>query len=293
MSLAGYLSEYSLAEIFHFVQDGNKTGLLSLATPLNMSIEPEIGSTKSTINAYYISFQGGRIMSVVNGSEHKTLLKTIEQRRWLPPEQIATIETQLSLLPQPLGIYLKSRNLINTEQLTLLFNSQVIAPICKLFEIDRGQFKFNPQARLNNAEMTGISLTAQEISLLGLRMLKNWSGLTAKLPAPEFALQRFSTELNGLRLDSQEFKVWQLALGEISIAKIAEKLELEIVKVQQIGFRLNSIGLVQEVSIEPPQPPIDQMRDAPKPICVGGGNANTPVSASFLSNLMGFLKKKG
>jgi hypothetical protein len=285
MSLAGYLSEYSLAEIFHFVQDGNQTGLLS--------IEPELGLTKSTSNTYFLSFQGGRIMSVINGLEHKTLLKTIEQRRWLTPAQITTIETQLSLLPQPLGTYLKSRNLINTEQLTLLFNSQVIATTCKLFELDRGQFKFNPEARLNHAEMTGISLTAQEVALLGLRMLKNWDGLTSKLPTPESALQRFSTELNGLRLDSQELKVWQLALGEISIAKIAEKLELGIARVQQIGFRLSSIGLVQEVSVEPPQPPIDQMRDAPKPICVGGGNANTPVSASFLSNLMGFLKKKG
>jgi hypothetical protein len=285
MSLAGYLSEYSLAEIFHFVQDGNQTGLLS--------IEPELGLTKSTSNTYFLSFQGGRIMSVINGLEHKTLLKTIEQRRWLTPAQITTIETQLSLLPQPLGTYLKSRNLINTEQLTLLFNSQVIATTCKLFELDRGQFKFDPEARLNHAEMTGISLTAQEVALLGLRMLKNWDGLTSKLPTPESALQRFSTELNGLRLDSQELKVWQLAIGEISIAKIAEKLELGIARVQQIGFRLSSIGLVQEVSVEPPQPPIDQMRDAPKPICVGGGNANTPVSASFLSNLMGFLKKKG
>jgi Domain of unknown function (DUF4388) len=285
MSLAGYLSEYSLAEIFHFVQDGNQTGLLS--------IEPISGSTKSTSNTYSLSFQSGRIMSVINGWEHKPLLKTIEQRRWLTPAQISTIETQLSLLPQPLGTYLKSRNLINTEQLTLLFNSHVIATTCKLFELHDGQFKFDPEVRLNHAEMTGISLTAQELALLGLRMLKNWDGLTAKLPAPEFALQRFSTELKGIRLDSQEFKVWQLALGEMSIAQIAEKLELEIARVQQISFRLSSIGLVQELSVEPPQPPIDQMRDVPKPICVGGGNANTPISASFLSNLMGFLKKKG
>ena len=293
MSLAGYLSEYSLAEIFHFVRDGNKTGLLSLRKPLGMSIEPARRSTTSNSDSYFLSFQGGRIMSVINGLEHKTLFKTIEQRRWLTPEQISTIETQLSLLPQPLGTYLKSRNLINTEQLTLLFNSQVIAPICKLFELHDGQFKFDPNVRLDHAEMTGISLTAQEISLLGLRMLKNWSGLTAKLPAPEFALQRFSTELNGLRLDSQEFKVWQLALGEMSISQIAKKLGLEISKVQKISFRLSSIGLVQEISIEPSQPAIDRMGDAPTPICVGGGNANTPMSASFLGNLMGFLKKKG
>ena len=141
--------------------------------------------------------------------------------------------------------------------------------------------------------MTGLSLTAQEVALLGLRMLKDWSGLSAKLPAPELALQRLSPKLPNLRLDSQEFKVWNLALGEIPISKIAAQLGLEIEKVQQIGFRLSSIGLTQEVSVEPSQPPIDKLMAAPTPVCVGGGNPSVAVSASFLSNLMGFLKKKG
>jgi Domain of unknown function (DUF4388) len=286
MSLAGYLSEYSLAEIFHFVQEGNKTGLLS--------IEPDRGLSRSLSDAYYIGFQGGRIMSVTSGSgsDQKGLLKMMEQRRWLSPEQVASVESQLSVLPQPLGTYLKSRNAVNTEQLTLLFNSQVIATACKLFEIHHGRFKFDPQARLNYGEMTGMSLTAQEVALLGLRVLKDWSGLVAKLPDPQLGLQRFSTEPK-LRLDGQELQVWKLAVGEISIAKIAAKLGLEVTKVQQIGFRLSTIGLVQEVSVEPSQPPIDKSINAPKPVCVGGGNATVAVSASFLSNLMGFLKKKG
>jgi Domain of unknown function (DUF4388) len=59
MSLVGCLSEYSLAEIFNFVQEGNKTGLLS--------IEPDRCLSRSVDNAYYISFQTGRIMSVGNG----------------------------------------------------------------------------------------------------------------------------------------------------------------------------------------------------------------------------------
>ena len=286
MSLAGYLSEYSLAEIFHFVQEGNKTGVLS--------IEPERGLMKSLSDTYYISFQAGRIMSVTNesGTEHG-LLKMMQQRRWLSAEQTTGLATQVGLLRQPLGIYLKARNLVNTEQLTLLFNSQVVATTCKLFEVHHGRFNFNPQASLTYGEMTGLSLTAQEVALLGLRMLKDWSGLSAKLPAPELALQRLSPKLPNLRLDSQEFKVWNLALGEIPISKIAAQLGLEIEKVQQIGFRLSSIGLTQEVSVEPSQPPIDKLMAAPTPVCVGGGNPSVAVSASFLSNLMGFLKKKG
>jgi Domain of unknown function (DUF4388) len=287
MSLAGYLSEYSLAEIFHFVQEGNKTGILS--------IEPERGLSRSISDVYYLSFQGGRIMSVAteNSAEHHGLLNLMRQRRWLSVEQIELLETQINLLRQPLGTYLKARNAVNAEQLTLLFNSQVVATTCKLFEIHQGQFKFDPQASLIYAEMTGLSLNAKEVALLGLRMLKDWSGLRAKLPAPESALQRLSSNQLDLRLDSQEFKVWSLALGELSIAKIAQQLGLGIDRVQQIGFRLSSIGLVHEVSIEPSQPPINKMKDLPTPVCVGGGNASVPVSASFLSNLMGFLKKKG
>lgn len=286
MSLAGHLSEYSLAEIFHFVQDGNKTGVLS--------IEPDIGVSQFIKDPHYISFQNGRIMSVSNGAGlgNRGLLTMMGKRKWLSPEQITLLETQVNLLTQPLGTYLKSRNAVNTEQLTLLFNSQVIATACKLFEIHRGQFNFNPQIPLAYAEMTGLSLTAQEVALLGLRMLKNWDGLAAKLPDPECGLQRFSTNLNGLRLDTPELNVWKLALGEISIAKIALSLGLDVDKVQQIGFRLSVIGLVHEVSVEPAQPPVNKMMDVPKPVCVDGGNATVPVSASFLGNLMGFLKKK-
>jgi Domain of unknown function (DUF4388) len=287
MSLAGHLSEYSLAEIFHFVQDGNKTGVLS--------IEPDIGTSESIKHPHYISFQSGRLVSVTDGSGlgNRGLLKMMTQRKWLSTEQVTLLETQINLLTQPLGTYLKSRNIVNTEQLTLLFNSQVLATACRLFEIHRGQFNFNPKAPLAYAEMTGLSLTAKEVALRGLRSLKNWDGLAAKLPDADFALQRLSSDLGGLRLDTAELNVWKLALGEISIAKIAVDLEVDVAKVQQIGFRLSVVGLVQEVSVEPPQPPVNKMMDVPKPISVNGGNATAPVSASFLTNLMGFLKKKG
>jgi hypothetical protein len=286
MSLAGYLSEYSLAEIFHFVQEGNKTGVLS--------IEPESGLMRQISNVYYLTFQSGRIMSVATGnsSTHQGLLKLMQQRRWLSPEQSSRLEVQASLLTQPLGTYLKSLDILNSDQLTLLFNSQVIATTCKLFEVHNGSFSFNPQSPLIYGEMTGLSMTAQELALLGLRMLKDWSGLSTKLPAPEFALQRFFPEPIGVKLDSQESKVWKLAIGELPIRMIAQELGLEVEKVQQIGFRLSSIGLVQEVTLEPKQPPVNKAMDLLTPICVGGGDASTPVSASFLSNLMGFLKKK-
>jgi Domain of unknown function (DUF4388) len=281
MSLTGYLTEYSLVEIFNFVQEGNKTGLLS--------IDPDRCLSRSLDNAYYISFQSGRIVAVSNGTG---LLKTIEQRRWLSLEQITGLSFHSSKLDRPLGTHLKSCNLLDAEQLKLLFDAQVTANICKLFgEQHHGQFNFNPQAPLMYTEMTGISLTAKEVSLLALRMLRDWSGLSAKLPAPESALQRVSATTPDLRLDAQESKVWNFALGEISIAQIAERLKLGIDRVQQIGFRLSAIGLVDEVPLVRPLPPIEDSINLPTPISVSSDNAPAAVSASFLNRLMGFLKK--
>jgi hypothetical protein len=284
MSLTGYLSEYSLVEIFNFIQEGNKTGLLS--------IDPDRCMSRSIDNAYNLSFQFGRIVAVTNGSglKDRGLLKTIEQRKWLSLEQITGLSFHASRLQQPLGTYLKSCNLLDTEQLKLLFDSQVTANICKLFgEQHHGRFQFDPQAPLIYTEMTGISLTAKEVSLLALRMLRDWSGLDAKLPAPESALQRLSATAPDLRLDTQESKVWNFALGDISIVQIADRLKLGIDRVQQIGFRLSAIGLVDEVPLAPSLPP-QEIVDTPTPISAGGSMA-APVSTSFLNRLMGFLKK--
>ena len=70
MSLAGDLSEYSLAEIFNFVQEGNKTGVLS--------IEPTCEAIdRSLCSSYDLVFQGGRVMSVATGnrSDRQSLLQ--------------------------------------------------------------------------------------------------------------------------------------------------------------------------------------------------------------------------
>jgi hypothetical protein len=212
------------------------------------------------------------------------------QRQWLSLEQVTGLSFHATRLEQPLGTYLKSCNLLDTEQLKLLFDAQVTANICKLFGEDHhGRFRFDPQASLVYAEMTGISLMAQEVSLLGLRMLRDWSSLSAKLPAAESALQRLSATPPTLRLDTQESKVWKLSLGEMSIVQIAELLKLGIDRVQQIGFRLSAIGLVDEVALALSPSIVSTVISQPTP--VGTGKAPNPVSTSFLSKLMGFLKK--
>ena len=283
MSLTGCLAEYSLVEIFNFVQEGNKTGVLS--------IEADRCISRYLDNSYTISFQTGRIVSVNTGQ--KGLLKMIAQRQWLSAEQITGLSFHASKIGQPLGTHLKSCNLLDAEQLGLLFDAQVVAGICSLFDEHHcGRFSFDPQAPLVLKEMTGISLPAKEVSLLGLRMLRDWSKLAAKLPPSTSGLLRFTASAPPLRLDTQESKVWNLALGELSIKKIAALVNLPVEKVQQIGFRLISIGLVQNISVEPLQPAIDKTMELPKLAVANRENNVAPVSASFLGRLMGFLKQK-
>jgi hypothetical protein len=251
--------------------------------------------SRSLDNAYYISFQAGRIMSVISGRglADRGLIKMIAQRQWLSVEQTTGLSFHASKLEHPLGTHLKSCNLLDSSQLCLLFDAQVVAGICKLFgENHSGRFSFDPQAALTYCEMTGISLPAKEVSLLGLRMLRDWSGLTAKLPAPTSGLLRLTTLAPTVRLDAQESKVWNLALGELSIDQIAIQLGLGAEKVRQISFRLIAIGLVHDISMEPSPPPIDKMMELPKLVVTNSESTIAPVSASFLTRLMGFLKQK-
>ena len=136
--------------------------------------------------------------------------------------------------------------------------------------------------------MTGISLTAQEVSLLGLRMLRDWSSLSAKLPVPESSLQKVLSTPPQLRLDTQESKVWNLADGDLSIATTAERLGLSIEKVRQIAFRLCATGILREI----PQPYIHQPIEIPTPDTTSDVKPTNSISTSFLGKLIGFLKQK-
>jgi Domain of unknown function (DUF4388) len=283
MTLTGYLSEYSLAEVLNFVHQGNRTGLLSIST--------DIPPVEPPTNPHYLWFQTGRIMAVSPGMDGQGLLKAILQRKLVPEEQIEQLRTQVHKLHQPLGLHLKSRNLLTAEQLKLLFNSQTIAVVCKLFELSNARFHFDPCILPYNAEMTGRSMPAQEIGFLGLRVLRDWASLSKKLPDPLYALQRLSLTEPSFRLDRHELQLWKLADGETSLDKLTTPMSMSIEALQKTAYRLIIFGLVQEIPVEVLQPPID--RDMTVPELVPIREVKNTVSTSFLGNLMGFLKRKG
>jgi Domain of unknown function (DUF4388) len=283
MALTGYLSEYSLPEIFQFIQEGAKTGLL-LITPDNDSVQ-------SFSHPSYIWFQNGRITAHARDLSQVGLLAMIAQRDWIPTDNLAALRQQFQLTSQPLGLYLKSTHVLDSEQLRLLFHSQVLQPVCGLFKIANAKFSFDDKSPLAYPEMTGLSINASEASLLGLRVLRDWSLIEHKLPAPEFGLQKLRLETPSFKLDTKEIQVWELANGDMSMAQIAQVIELSLVEVQQISFRLIAVGLVKEIALDLDLSPL---------VLVGTGDT-TPaksevvqpaLSKSFMSNLVGFLKKR-
>ena len=177
---------------------------------------------------------------------------------------------------------------MDAEQLKLLFNAQTIAVVCKLFTFNHHQFKFDPDQLPINAELTGISLPAQEMGMLGLRVLKDWSGLSAKLSDPNYAIQRWAAQQPSFRLDRHELHLWNLADGETPLTQLAVRMGVSIEAVRQISFRLSSFRLVQEIPTELLQAPISAELAVP---VLAPGYKNPAVSTSFLGNLKSFLKK--
>ena len=284
MALTGYLSEFSLPELFQFVEQGYKTGLLS--------IQPEPSAAQRNIQTCYLWLQGGRIVAVADQLDNKCLLSMLKQRGWLNPQIVNLLREQYTA-EQPLGLYLKAQGALTADQLKLLFHAQALQRVCTLFKLPDGQFAFDTKAKLPKAEMTGLSLSASEATLLGLRVLRDWTNLVEKLPDRTFGLTKLITGKPHLHLDSQEWQVWEFTDGSISIETIARQLQLPFEKLQQIAFRMSVVGLVEEVPIVDFDPKKEKESAAETmPELVVPSTNGTGVNQSFLQNLVGFLRSK-
>ena len=240
MAFTGYLSKFSLPEIFEFLEQGYKTGLLSIrALKDNQNQQAE---------NHYIWLRQGRIVAAANRLDNQGLISMIAQRGWVS-ERFATEKFQASRSRMAMGLCLKSQGLLTAEQLTLLFRSQIMGQVSPLFELENGKFDFDFQAAMPTAEMTGLSMLTNEATIKGLRSLRNWSALTAKLPDPTSGILRKMGILPSLQLDSQESRVWEYANGQTSLNGIASELVIPLEKVQQIAFRLIVSNLAEEAFI--------------------------------------------
>ena len=280
MAVTGYLVDFSLPEIFKFLEQGNKTGLLTIQS---------LGSQADQPSFYYIWFYQGRIVAAAERLDRKGLVSLIGQRGWAS-DRAASKLGQVCQVGTPLGLCLKSQGVLQAEQLKLLFQVQVFRQVCALFALTDGQFSFDSKAALPQEEMTGLSLPATEATLLGLRSLRNWSALLDKLPDPSFALQSIFAGQPQYRLDNQEWQVWEFTNGTASLLKIAEQLRLPIGKVQQIAFRLIVVGLAEEIPLFIPVTTIESAENLHDSTGESADRQN--VSNSFMQSLLGFLRSK-
>ncbi|MBD2567339.1 DUF4388 domain-containing protein [Anabaena lutea] len=303
MTITGNFTDFSLPELLQFLDQGKKTGLLFI------EFLPE-GDENRKKQVYYMWLHQGRIVTAADRLDQQGLTSMIAQRGWISERVISRV-TQISscFINSPLGLCLKSQGLVQPEQLKLLFNSQVLRPVCSLFQVKDALFRFEPTSSLPLGEMTGLSMSATEVILIGLRALRDWTALEEKLPDPTSGLSGFMVKQPRMQLNAQEWQVWEFVNGQVSLQHIANQLRIPIATVQQIAFRLIVVGLAEEYfmvaatptfTVEEPiststptitfAEPVQELVPATKPIEKPA--EKPPVSQSFLQNLVGFLRSK-
>ncbi len=292
MSLSSSFTDFSLAELFQLIDQGRKSGCLSVCTL------PDINAPQSKAKYFYIWFRSGRIVAAAHRLNGQGLAAKIVQRGWSQPEVIENIYSNASTTT-PFGLQLKTQDVLNAEQLNLLFASQ-LQQVRQLFEIQKGVFKLDCKAALPMMEMTGLSLKATEVVLMALRVLKNWQILENALPKLESGIKNIAQNKPQLRLNPFEWQMWEFANGDISIKDIAAQLNQPAIKIQQAAFRLMVVGLIEEV------PQVTSNSHAynydmdltwvnkygSRSVKKHQESKTSQVSSSLLQNLVGYLRSK-
>lgn len=282
MTVTGYLADFSLPELFQMLEQGSKTGLLSIFT-LNDTVDADRRN-------HHIWFSQGQIVAAGNSLDQQGLMRLIAQRGWMGDRAVSRL-AQTCQFNTPLGLCLKNQSVLTAEQLKLLFYTQVMRQVCALFTLPDGWFQFDPKAPLPSSEMTGLIATATDVTLAGLRALKDWSALDEKLPEAASALVSVVESKPHLSLNPNEWQVWEFTNGTMALKDVACQLNLPVEKVQQIAFRLIVTGLAEEMPLlVSPSTATAELVDPD--VTEALEPSATPVSQSFLQNLVGFLKGK-
>lgn len=293
MTLTSSLEDFSLAELFRMIDQGRKSGRLTLYASANSQVS-------NPNNCHHIWFRQGRVIAISNRLDGQGLSSKIEERGWLSQRVIERLNSHSS--ESPLGLTLKTQGALQAEQLQLLFTSQ-LQQIWGLFAIHTGQFELDGKAPLPVAEMTGLSLPAMEVAVAGLRLLKNWEGLADALPDGSSGIQSIIQGKPNIRLNALEWQVWEFAKGTVSLEATAKQINQSTAKVQQAAFRLMLAGLVEEVPFVSSTPKLNssaveleanksseitKQPEEHKP----EASEKSKVSNSFLQSLVGFLRSK-
>ncbi|MDF5717913.1 MAG: DUF4388 domain-containing protein [Rhizonema sp. NSF051] len=291
MSLSSSFTDFSLAELFQLIDQGRKSGCLTVCTL------PNLHAPSSKSYYFYMWFKQGRIVAAAHQLNGQGLIHKIVQRGLAKQQVIDNLLTQTPATT-PIGIHLKTQGLLSAEQLNLLFGSQ-LQQIRELFEIQTGVFKLDSKAALPWQEMTGISIKATEVALMALRTLKNWKVLADVLPDACSTIQSIVSNKPQIHLNAFEWQLWEFANGSVDLAMIASQLNQPTIAVQQAAFRLMLAGLVEEVPVIKSTLELNDstvnfpIENYPSMRAKKTKEPETlKVSTAFLQNLVGFLRSK-
>lgn len=186
MSITGSLTDFSLPEIFQFIEKGHKTGLLTLRT---------LPDSHSPSSVHYLWMNQGRLVAAANQLNEQGLISLINQYQWVS-QRVITKLAQFCPSSKPLGLYLRSQGALQVEHLEHLFQVQVIKQVCAIFELKDAHFIFEQNVPLPTKEMTGLSVST---AILGLVLQK--LVVLKKL----FELKNFQIENSQFRRQTDNF----------------------------------------------------------------------------------------
>lgn len=278
MAIVGDFSDLSLPELFHLIEQGKKTGLLTIRSAL---ASPPI--------CYYLWVHQGHLVAMANALDGQGLITLIEKYQWVSNHVVAKLGQWCFPTGKPLGLCLKHYGVLNAAQLKQLFQVQVLEQIGVLFQLKNAQFKFEQNVPLAGLEMTGFSIPATKAALMGLRSLQHWDILADKLPDKHSGLISTKTAKLLYRLEPLESRILEYSQGTVSLKMMARELRLPIEKVQQIAFILITIGLVEEVSLCVGNLPTQAIELSPAEL--KEDSETKLLSQSFVQNLVSFLNQ--
>lgn len=157
MSIRGYLSDCDPPEIFQFIEQGNRSGLLTfLALP-----ETQV----QLLPAHYIWVERGQVVAAANRLDARGLVTLMIQGQWVSDRVIAKL-APLCPIDQPLGLYLQNQGAIQEEHRKRLFQVQILQQVCALCQLENARFKFEANVPAPMGELTGFSISVNSLKRL-------------------------------------------------------------------------------------------------------------------------------
>ncbi|MFP5273541.1 DUF4388 domain-containing protein [Coleofasciculus sp.] len=188
MCTQGTFTDFPLPTIFKWLDQGRKTGVLSIHPLSAVSLAPYINLRSNVVNRieetrkpsrfqnylhpqspipnHYIWIAQGQIVAAANRCDGGGLISLLQRDQWVSDRVLSKLLQRCSLNHQPLGLWLKNNGVLDSEQLKQIFHIQIIEQIVPIFQLKDAQFKFDLNTNLSAKEMTGLSIAATEATMM-------------------------------------------------------------------------------------------------------------------------------